>query len=190
MSSDFQVSDLLNSSGRLPYNELLRVIHKTSRTVFVSKFTHPVFIGESLYSGEIHKAEVRDMTMQFDFSEQIDDMGSDDKPDSSGLQRAVYPLVKTHLSKSPYGIYTVGRVRGNDMVMVDFVISRAHAEIHISYEEYFLKDLKSRNGCTINGEKIPPGEKCEFHKNDKVGFARYQFHFIGAEELFDRLEKL
>ena len=49
---------------------------------------------------------------------------------------------------------TIGRSREADISLVDDKVSRAHACIRFSDGQFFLKDLGSRNGVWLNGQKI------------------------------------
>jgi hypothetical protein len=49
--------------------------------------------------------------------------------------------------------YTLGRHRNNDIVVADAKVSSFHARIDRTAEGFVLVDLKSRNGCWINGKR-------------------------------------
>lgn len=49
---------------------------------------------------------------------------------------------------------TIGRDDDNDVVLNSFSVSRKHAQIVYSGNEYVLIDDNSRNGVSVNGEKI------------------------------------
>ena len=51
-------------------------------------------------------------------------------------------------------VTTVGRGRGNDLVIPDANVSRNHAEIRHIGLDYFLVDLDSTNGVEVNGEQV------------------------------------
>jgi pSer/pThr/pTyr-binding forkhead associated (FHA) protein len=50
--------------------------------------------------------------------------------------------------------YTIGRHRNNDIVVTDAKASSFHARIDRSPEGFVLVDLKSRNGCWLNGRRV------------------------------------
>jgi hypothetical protein len=50
--------------------------------------------------------------------------------------------------------YTLGRHTKNDIVISDPKVSSFHARIDLSPEGYVLVDLKSRNGCWLNGKAV------------------------------------
>jgi hypothetical protein len=50
--------------------------------------------------------------------------------------------------------YTLGRHRNNDIVISDPKASSFHARIDRSAEGFVIVDLKSRNGCWLNGKRV------------------------------------
>jgi hypothetical protein len=57
-----------------------------------------------------------------------------------------FPLVKDS--------YTLGRHRNNDIVISDPKVSSFHARLDRTPEGFKLVDLKSRNGCWVNGKRL------------------------------------
>lgn len=49
--------------------------------------------------------------------------------------------------------FTIGRGAGNDLLLPGFAVSRRHAELVRSERGYVLRDLGSRNGLTVDGER-------------------------------------
>ncbi|MCH8205880.1 MAG: FHA domain-containing protein [Chloroflexi bacterium] len=54
----------------------------------------------------------------------------------------------------PSGTAVLGRQSDNDIVVDDAGTSRRHAAIHQGDEGYYLADLGSRNGTSVNGRRI------------------------------------
>jgi pSer/pThr/pTyr-binding forkhead associated (FHA) protein len=67
--------------------------------------------------------------------------------------------------------YALGRHRNNDIVITDAKASSFHARIDRSPEGFVLVDLKSRNGCWLNGKRV---ETARLKTGDeiRVGMAR------------------
>ena len=61
-------------------------------------------------------------------------------------KEASFPLTKDS--------YTLGRHKNNDIVISDPKVSSFHARIDRTPQGFQLVDLKSRNGCYVNGKKI------------------------------------
>ena len=49
---------------------------------------------------------------------------------------------------------TLGRGRGNSIVLRDAKVSRRHAEIRLQDSTFVLQDLNSRNGTFVNDQRI------------------------------------
>ena len=73
---------------------------------------------------------------------------------------------------------TVGRMKGNTILIDDASVSLMHARISQKNGEVFLKDLNSTNGTTINGQ---PVSEAKLRHRDRIGFAdiQAQFHADG-----------
>lgn len=69
---------------------------------------------------------------------------------------------------------TVGRVVGNDIVIIDKSISDEHCEIKKENGKYVIRDLKTSFGTTVNGEKIT---KRELNFNDEIGLGEHTLVF-------------
>jgi hypothetical protein len=50
--------------------------------------------------------------------------------------------------------FTLGRAADNALPLDDKAVSRHHAELVVSDGQWLLRDLKSRNGVLVNGERI------------------------------------
>jgi|GEM_PF-1284630 len=70
---------------------------------------------------------------------------------------------------------TVGRMRGNTIVVEDSSVSLWHAKITRVNGEYYLKDLNSTNGTAVNGQFV---SEAKLRDQDRVKFADItgQFH--------------
>ena len=55
-----------------------------------------------------------------------------------------------HLSEQPI---TIGRSSDADIVLLDDKVSRIHCGLRLWDGDFYLKDLKSRNGTFVNGER-------------------------------------
>ena len=55
---------------------------------------------------------------------------------------------------APTQVTTIGRAPTNKVVLRDDICSRNHCEIFKTNEQWFLRDLDSRNGTTIGGEQV------------------------------------
>ena len=49
---------------------------------------------------------------------------------------------------------SIGRSREADIPLLDDKVSRIHCGIRLSDGEFYLKDLKARNGTFVNGKRV------------------------------------
>jgi len=103
----------------------------------------------------------------------------DDEP----TDRTAIPMSKligtdgTHLYSFPLqpGKYALGRSPDADCCIPDKTVSRSHAELEVtpSGAEFFLTDLNSHNGTTVNGRRI--SVKTEIRPGDVLMFGQAEF---------------
>jgi pSer/pThr/pTyr-binding forkhead associated (FHA) protein len=63
--------------------------------------------------------------------------------------------------------FTIGRRVDNDLPIDDHTVSSHHAKIVRVQSVYFVEDLKSTNGTTLNGKPI---ERAQLHDADVTGW--------------------
>ena len=51
-------------------------------------------------------------------------------------------------------LLSIGRDPSNDIVLADRTVSRRHAVIERRGGQYYLRDCKSRNDSTVNGDRV------------------------------------
>jgi len=75
------------------------------------------------------------------------------------------------------GVTCIGRKEDNDIVVIDNLVSRAHAEIHLdnANRRAALVDLGSANGTYVNHKRLPPSEAQVLRADDAIR--------IGSSEL-------
>lgn len=85
---------------------------------------------------------------------------------------------------------TVGRTANNDLVVADVSVSRFHAFFELRDDGVALADAGSRNGTTIDGEKLEPrAPAVHVPIGSLVGFGTTQFYVLDAGGLWDRLHR-
>jgi hypothetical protein len=77
---------------------------------------------------------------------------------SGKYQGGEFPLV-------PDKTVFVGRSSDLDMVLVEDMVSRKHAGIHVQGDQVWIEDLGSTNGTFVNGEKI---KRARLKEGDRV----------------------
>jgi adenylate cyclase len=83
------------------------------------------------------------------------------------------PNEKIHELK--FGTNTIGREKGNSIVMIHGSLSRQHAELTIGYNHVAITDLHSLNGTFVNEVKI---ERCELKDGDLIRFGNLILKFV------------
>lgn len=82
---------------------------------------------------------------------------------------------------SPEGVCRIGRSDGNTIVVADTMASRNHALIQPSPEgTYYLTDLGSTNGTTVNGLRISTPVMLRHRDCIQIGSLRFTFQQVGA----------
>ena len=78
----------------------------------------------------------------------------------------------------------IGRDPGCDVVLPYPTVSRRHAELFQERGAWYVLDIGSRHGTTVNGMSIKSGQPFEVQARDRIGFPRqeYRLHQIGAAE--------
>lgn len=82
-----------------------------------------------------------------------------------------------HLGEQPI---TIGRSPDADIVLLDDKASRIHCGIRLWDGEFYLKDLKSKNGTFVNGERI---EVAKLKSTDTVRIGGTSFTFEQEPEI-------
>lgn len=73
-------------------------------------------------------------------------------------------------------VVIVGKLEGQcDVLLKSSTVSRVHARLERRGKGYFVKDLNSRNGTFLNGERLEPQEEREFSLGDRIGFAAIEY---------------
>ncbi|MCD7884421.1 MAG: DUF6382 domain-containing protein [Lachnospiraceae bacterium] len=73
----------------------------------------------------------------------------------------------------------IGKIKGEaDIILRASTVSRMHARIQIREGLCFLKDMNSKNGTFVNGERLNPQEEREIKEGDTVSFADVEYHVI------------
>jgi len=185
------VKDMLEPTGRLRFADIRGFAKTVNHSIFQHQFTHPILVGAALLQGAMkhQNAATAGTTMSFDL-EALAAHASAKQSDPSGLQRAIYPLLKQDLSISPSHVFTVGRDNQNDLVLVDYTISRTHAQIKLENGRYFVTDQGSTNGTVMDGTRLTPQKDYPFNAKNEVRFGRFSFIVMTATDLYVHLRAL
>ena len=73
---------------------------------------------------------------------------------------------------------SIGRDDSNDIVIQKESVSNLHATIEYKHGHFYLEDLRSTNGTTLNGRAIRENDPVRLKSGDKIHFAVYEFRFL------------
>lgn len=74
---------------------------------------------------------------------------------------------------------TVGKMKTQCEAVLDApAVSRLHARLDYRQGNYYLKDLNSRNGTFLNGERLMPQEAKQITSGDRIAFANVQYRAV------------
>lgn len=82
----------------------------------------------------------------------------------------------------PYERLTIGRAPTNQIVVPDPKCSRHHCELFLSGGEWVLRDLDSKNGVLIDGQRVRSDWPLEFGQEIEIGECTLRFTRPTAEE--------
>lgn len=74
-------------------------------------------------------------------------------------------------------ITSIGRSPDNDIRIEDKSVSRKHAKITRRSDSYFIKDLNSKNGTFIDGQRMRVGDECELREGCGVSLGNVGVYF-------------
>lgn len=72
----------------------------------------------------------------------------------------------------------IGRLKNYvDYIINNNMVGKVHAEIIKDGNLFFIKDLNSKNGTYVNGNRISCNEKHEIKENDRIRIANFEYIF-------------
>ena len=77
---------------------------------------------------------------------------------------------------------SIGRSREADIPLLDDKVSRVHCGIRLSDGEFYLKDLKARNGTFVNGQRVEDTVKLKPGDRIQVGSTIFVMETASNEE--------
>jgi len=181
------IKDMVDDNSRINYRLLTNYVSRCALPLFVGQIKHPLLVGKDLYDGELMQNFSKTSTMQFKITQDLADSLPKGKDSHESITRAIYMLRKKPFSGGMPNSISIGRVAENDITIVDYSISRRHAEILLVHGRYFLVDMGGTNGTSINGEFIQPNVQVKLEPDSPIAFGRVIFVFMPAEALYQKI---
>ena len=172
--------------SKINFVEFISYIKKCSITDYVSKFPYPILLGQKIMTGDIREMTMHSYDQTFLFEQEGDGVSSS----PNAIKKIMHMLQMKRDLAEENDVYTIGRVDRNDIVLVDYTISKAHAKIFLRDDGYYLVDNKSKNGTSLNGTALIPYREYDIKEKDIVIFGRIGFVFIRPISLFIRFRLL
>lgn len=172
------VQEFLRESKVL-YRPFMKFATTCSLKEFLLTFQSPFLVGQDLYQGELMEKTIRgyNPTVKFkgDENAEVGDEGSLNK-------HIFYFHSSDEIGK---GIrFKIGRTSNNDVVIVDYTISKQHAVIIRRQNRFLIADQGATNGTTLNMQKLEPHTEHLLKGNDLVAFGRLGFVIMKPIKLF------
>lgn len=174
-------------SGRVACGTLQKLASHLGEAGFVTSFPDPMLVGGGVFRGDLSKKEKSKLASTLNFKRTEDKQLRDASLLGDGIDETIYPLViKDKLSKARV-IFQVGRSNSNDFIIPDYAISGKHAQIRFENSAFFVQDLGSTNGTSVDGRPLTPLKEEQIREGSLVKFGRYQFTFLFPKTLFTKL---
>jgi pSer/pThr/pTyr-binding forkhead associated (FHA) protein len=77
---------------------------------------------------------------------------------------------------------SIGRSREADIPLLDDKVSRVHCGIRLSDGDFYLKDLKARNGTFVNGQRVEDTVKLKAGDRIQIGSTVFILENASTEE--------
>lgn len=192
--------EMVDQNGRLNYINLSRFVNQTSLEFFTGYTNRPFLVGVELFEGLFTKAQVKhqasktviisksDINDTVCFQRELVSHGHhDSNANDSSISRAIFTLVKKPYSKGMRNVINIGRDAESDMVIADYSVSREHAEVTIYFDKFYITDLGSTNGTSVNDAYLEPRKRTELRLGSRVAFGRLAFKVMSAADLHKML---
>ena len=98
----------------------------------------------------------------------------------------VVPSAHTETRSEPKYSVTIGRGDDNNVVLNETAVSKRHARFFCDFRnQWYLVDLNSRNGTTVNGSRLQPERPVQVHFGDPIVLGSLVIMIIGAGALYE-----
>ena len=164
---------------RIIYSEFLLFLKDANIIDYTRKFRYPILLGTEIIEGAIaEKSPGYNATFRFKADTQTSAI------ETNSIKKMMFTLCKPIDSLTLTNIFSIGRDASNDIVIVDYTVSKKHGEIRYGDNGYVLIDLKSRNGSKLNTAPLPPYIQSPIKQRDILSFGRLSFILLKPISLF------
>jgi hypothetical protein len=100
----------------------------------------------------------------------------------------VWPMRKVRAAKGFENLILVGRASSNDISLGHATVSKLHARLQSSGDNWTVTDAGSSNGTLVNGTPVCPNMPHFLHNQDTIQLGKVQAQFMTVDTLLDTLE--
>ncbi|MBF0179885.1 MAG: FHA domain-containing protein [Magnetococcales bacterium] len=181
-SAPLTLNDLTDALGRFDYLYLKEFCRSNGVDLFKRLIPHPVLVGSSFFPG-----------MQWQRKENVAatipvfPAGGMAGKIMSFMTGTLFPLVKNPASTVPERSFLIGRAPTADLRMNEATVSALHARIDLQENRFFLSDLESTNGTSINAHTLRPFDAREILIGDKIRIGKNFFVLVSPDTLHANL---
>lgn len=172
--------------SKIDFGDFLEDIQKSTITDYLNRYPYPILLGQKIMSGDIYKMTLHNYDQTFLFEQT--ELGSYSAPNA--IKKIMHMLIMKKDCDERNDLYTIGRIDKNDIVLVDYTISKQHAKILLREDGYYLVDCQSRNKTILNGSPLIPNRQYKIKEKDIIVFGRIGFVFIRPITFFIRMRIL
>ena len=164
------------------YQPFKDFIGQSSLKDFLQTFQYPFLVGKDLYEGDLREKTMQGYNPTFRFQGTIE-------PDHaiqnlSAINKSLFFLKPLYEKQMESTIFTVGRTDENDIIIIDYSISKEHACITMRNNRYYVTDNGATNGVTINSKKIEAKTEYPLKPKDNIIFGRLGFILMRPIDIF------
>lgn len=179
---------LIRAPGKACYATLTSLACQGTKDEFIELVHCPALVGSAIRDGDVATLDsqaFRGTNRTFVFLPSVRELFVE----GATLEQCIFLLRKAPAGRTVPELrrFTIGRSKSNDLVMMDFAISRAHAELELTDAGFTLRDLGSSNGTRINGRLLKQDASI-VRDRDILSFGRYEFQLLSPADLYDLLK--
>lgn len=174
------MQSITDDKNRIDYAGLKELIGKLSISEFVGRARHPLLVSKGVYDGIMCRNSHGLGTDTVRFSLNPKSVAS---PGASFFaeplkndSHLLFRLAKKRGGNATDGdSFYIGRSNENDLVIVDSVISKMHAVIFCRDGLYYISDMGSTNGTTVDDFPVASGKTLQIKDSSRISFGRLGF---------------
>ncbi|MFH1807414.1 MAG: FHA domain-containing protein [Pseudomonadota bacterium] len=161
--------------------QTIRDFIDTARNVtaesFEKRYLHPFLLGREVLEEEFSFATA---------IATVDEMERGDRQTGLRIRDWVLPVQRPEGASKVGSLRVfVGRASNNDLSIPHPTVSKLHAYFTLEGSRWWIVDVGSSNGTTVNGMKAPARAKTAVYDKDVVVFGRCAFSFLLPRSLYE-----